>query len=65
MTGQELRELNDEELRQKLAEVTEERFRLRFRAATEAMENPMQLRTLRRDVARIRTILRERELKKA
>lgn len=65
MTGQELRELNVEELKHKLAEVTEERFRLRFRSATEAIDNPLRLRTLRREIARIKTILRERELEKA
>ena len=38
---------------------TEERFRLRFRSATEAIENPMRFRALRRDIARIKTVLRE------
>ena len=47
-----------EELETKLAELTEERFRLRFRSATESIENPMRFRTLRRDIARIKTILR-------
>jgi large subunit ribosomal protein L29 len=41
--------------------LTEERFRLRFRSGTEAIENPLQFRTIRRDIARIRTILRERQ----
>src|ERR1044071_6282593 len=49
-----------EELEQKLALLTEERFRLGFRRATEAIPNPLQLRTIRRDMARIQTILRER-----
>ena len=57
---EELRQLKTEELTQKLAVLTEERFRLRFRRATEALSNPLQLRTIRRDIARIRTILRER-----
>jgi large subunit ribosomal protein L29 len=55
-----LRDLKTEELEQKLVVLTEERFRLRFRAGTEAIENPLQFRTIRRDIARIRTILRER-----
>jgi large subunit ribosomal protein L29 len=38
----------------------EERFRLTFRSATEAIENPLQFRTIRREIARIQTILRER-----
>ena len=48
------------ELQAKLAELREARMRLRFRSATEAIENPMQFRTLRRDIARIETLLRAR-----
>ncbi|HET8712641.1 MAG TPA: 50S ribosomal protein L29 [Gemmatimonadales bacterium] len=55
-----LRELKTDELTQKLAVLTEEKFRLEFRRATEALTNPLQLRTLRRDIARIKTILKER-----
>ncbi|HTI05147.1 MAG TPA: 50S ribosomal protein L29 [Gemmatimonadales bacterium] len=55
-----LRELKTDELTQKLAVLTEEQFRLEFRRATEALTNPLQLRTLRRDIARIKTILKER-----
>jgi large subunit ribosomal protein L29 len=55
-----LRQLKTEELEQKLAVLREERFRLRFRSGTEAIANPLQFRTIRRDVARIATILRER-----
>jgi large subunit ribosomal protein L29 len=40
----------------------EELFRLRFRAATSELDNPMLLRSLRRDVARLKTVIREREL---
>ena len=60
-----LRELKTEELEQKLALLTEERFRLGFRRATEAIPNPLQFRALRREIARIKTILRERERKPA
>ena len=56
-----LRQLKTDELEQKLAVLTEERFRLRFRSGTEAIENPLQFRTIRRTIARIRTILRERQ----
>ena len=55
-----LRELKTDELTQKLAVLTEEVFRLEFRRATEALTNPLQLRTIRRDIARIKTILKER-----
>ena len=58
--ARELRERADEELAQRLAELTEERFRLEFRSATESIENPIRFRALRREVARIQTILRER-----
>jgi large subunit ribosomal protein L29 len=57
---EELRELKTEELAQKLVILSEERFRLEFRRATEALTNPLQLRTIRRDIARIQTILKER-----
>jgi large subunit ribosomal protein L29 len=39
-----------------------ERFNLRFRSATESIENPMRFRALRRDIARLQTILREKEV---
>ena len=55
-----MRELSDDELKAKLAEAREESFRLRFRSATEAIDNPMRYRALRRDVARMETELRTR-----
>ncbi|HEU5218387.1 MAG TPA: 50S ribosomal protein L29 [Gemmatimonadales bacterium] len=59
-----LKQMSVEELRNKLAELTEERFRLRFRSATESVDNPMRFRSLRRDIARVKTLLRTRELAK-
>ncbi|MDF3051931.1 MAG: ribosomal protein [Geminicoccaceae bacterium] len=56
----ELREMSQENLETKLAELVEERFRLRFRSATESIENPMRFRTIRREIARIQTILKEK-----
>jgi large subunit ribosomal protein L29 len=61
MKATELRDMSPEELEGKLTELAQERFNLRFRSATEAIENPMRFRALRRDIARIQTILRERE----
>ena len=55
-----LRELKTEELQQKLVVLQEERFRLAFRRGTEAITNPLQFRAMRREVARVKTILRER-----
>jgi large subunit ribosomal protein L29 len=57
-----LRELTDEELDARIEENQRELFRLRFRSATQELENPMLLRQLRRDIARMKTVLREREL---
>jgi large subunit ribosomal protein L29 len=56
----ELREMSQENLEARLTELTEERFRLRFRSATESIENPMRFRAIRREIARIQTILREK-----
>ncbi len=56
----ELREMSQENLETRLAELIEERFRLRFRSATESIENPMRFRTIRREIARIQTILKEK-----
>ncbi len=60
MKPNELREMSVEDLSSRLAELTEERFRLRFRSATESIENPMRFRAIRREIARINTILKEK-----
>ncbi|HET6798896.1 MAG TPA: 50S ribosomal protein L29 [Gemmatimonadales bacterium] len=60
MKPQELREMSVEDLESKVNELTEEKFRLRFRSATESIENPIRFRTIRRDIARIKTILKEK-----
>ena len=59
--AEDLRQLKTEELEQKLAILAEERFRLAFRKGTEAISNPLQFRLIRRDIARIQTILGERK----
>ena len=61
-TGAELRELPATELEQRLEEVKEELFNLRFQNATGQLDNYKRLGELKKDVARIRTILRQREL---
>ena len=58
----ELRELQDDELITKLTEAKEELFNLRFQAATGQLESHGRLRTVKRDIARIYTVVREREL---
>ena len=61
MKASELRELSLEELGQALADLTQELFNLRFQHATDQLENPMRLRQTKRDIARIKTVLRERK----
>jgi large subunit ribosomal protein L29 len=61
MQAEEIRELTEEEILSRIAELEEERFRLRFRSATETLEDPLRFRVIRKDIARMKTILRERE----
>jgi large subunit ribosomal protein L29 len=58
----ELREMNDEQLQFAMNEAKQELFRLRFQASTEKLDAPSNLRKLRREIARIRTIQNERTL---
>jgi len=63
MKKEQMRELTREELLQRKSELEEELFNLRLRKASKELDNPLRLRILRRDIARINTILREDELK--
>ena len=60
----ELRELPDEELVDRMESAKEELFNLRFQLATGQLDNPTRLKAVRHDVARIATVLRERELER-
>ena len=62
MRAEDIRELTDDEIETRIAELAEERFRLRIRSATQTLEDPLRLRALRKDVARLKTILRQRQL---
>jgi len=62
MKGSELREMTQEEILRKLAELRDEQFKLRLRRSAEELPNPLRLRLLRRDVARCLTVLRAREI---
>jgi large subunit ribosomal protein L29 len=62
MKAPDVRELTSDEIAARIEQLQEELFRLRFRRATMELENPMLLRTIRRDIARFKTVLREREL---
>ena len=62
MKVKEIRELSTEEINKKLVETKEELFNLRFQQATGTLEKPSRIRDLRHTVARLKTVLREREI---
>ena len=62
MKANEIRKLSTEEINKKIAETKEELFNLRMKQATGSLENPSRIRELRKTVARLKTILREREI---
>ncbi len=62
MKADELRELNDAELDERHGELKQELFSLRFQNVTGQLDNPRELQRVRRSIARVRTIQREREL---
>jgi large subunit ribosomal protein L29 len=57
-----IRELTDEELTKKVIDYKEELFNLRFQMATGQLDNPMRIRDVRKNIARCKTILRQREI---
>ncbi len=65
MRPEEIREMGDADIEQQLEELSDELFNLRMKAAYEELENPMRLRQIRRDIARLKTIRRERQLQAA
>ena len=60
LNSKDIRELKEAEIAAKIAELEEERFRLKFRAGTETLEDPLRLRGIRKDIARLNTVLREK-----
>lgn len=62
MKANDIRKLSTEEINKKIAESKEELFNLRMKQATGSLENPGRIRELRKTVARLKTILREREI---
>ena len=62
MKANEIREMNSEEQKEKLASLKEELFNLRFQHATGQLENPMRIKELKKSIARIKTVQREAEL---
>ena len=63
MRAEEIREMRKEDIASRVKELEEEQFRLRFRSATEPLEDPLRLRVIRRDLARLKTVLREQQAK--
>ena len=61
MKASELRELSQAELEQKLAELKQELFNLRFQHAVNQLENPKRLQAVKRDIARVKTFIRKQE----
>lgn len=62
MKMHELREMSDQQLLDVLRDVNQRLFRLRFQAATEKLDAPSEMRKLRKDIARIKTLERERQI---
>lgn len=62
MKAKEIREMSAVELQRRLDELKTELFNLRFQLATGQLDNPMQIKRVRKDIARVQTIIREREL---
>ena len=57
-----VREMSSEELAKELEELKKELFKLRFSLATNVLDNPLKIKEVKRDIAKIKTVLREREL---
>ena len=62
MKANEIRNMTSSDLEKELVELKSELFKLRFQLATNGLENPMKIKNTKKDIARIKTILKEREL---
>ncbi|MDP9728510.1 50S ribosomal protein L29 [Alicyclobacillus tolerans] len=62
MKAKDIRELSTEEIEKRVDSLKDELFNLRFQHATGQLENPMRIRQVRKDIARAKTILKQREL---
>jgi len=63
MKPNKVREMSNVELENELSNLKAQLFKLRFQSATNQLDNPLQIKSVRKDIARVKTILRERELK--
>ena len=62
MKIQEIRDLSTQELEDKIKDLKEELFNLRFQNATNQLDNPMRIVSVKKDIARVKTVLKEKEL---
>ena len=60
-----IKEMSSPELEKELSELKSELFKLRFSLATNGLENPMRIKEVRKDIARVKTVLRQRELEES
>lgn len=60
MLSKDIREMGEADINARIAELEEERFRLKFRAGTETLDDPLRLRVIRKNIARLNTVLREK-----
>ena len=65
MKVNEIRKMSSSDLEKELVELKSKLFKLRFSLATNGLENPMEIKNTKKDIAKIKTILRERELEEA
>lgn len=63
MKASEMRDKTQEELQKELSELKSELFKLRFQLVTNQLENPMKLNEVKKSIARVKTVIREREIK--
>lgn len=63
MKASEMRDKTQEELQRELNELKSELFKLRFQLVTNQLENPMKLKDVKKSIARVKTVIREREIK--
>jgi large subunit ribosomal protein L29 len=61
MRADEIREMAKDDIAARIRDLEEEQFRLKFRGATEPLEDPLRLRLIRRDIARLKTVLQEQQ----
>ena len=62
MKAKDIRQMNDQELNNQLSSLKEELFNLRFQHATGQLDNPLKIKEVKKDYARVKTVIREREL---